>query len=158
VTFRAFRRASLVLPIPIAVLISGCSVINGDHTNLTAPSAATVALSGSWESIQSVPSATCSSFTWVVTQESGDTATGDFSAMCFGSIPVTGSAHGTISGDSLTWTAVAAAAQTSCGVTLSGTARIDQNRLQIPYAGTTCLGDVTGTEVLQHTDTTAVPH
>ena len=37
-----------------------------------------------------------------------------------------------------------------CAIAISGTATLEaNNRIRIPYSGTTCLGPVSGTEIVQ---------
>ncbi len=52
----------------------------------------------------------------------------------------------------LTWTATATAVVpgiTTCPISLSGTAQLVGDVIQIPYSGTTCMGAVSGTETLK---------
>lgn len=111
------------------------------------------ALLGSWTSSNLVPSAAaCTDFRWNVTEQSGNTASGTFSATCPGDLRVTGTASGTLAGSSVTWTAQATATVPnvgSCPITLAGTAQLDADSIRVPYSGTTCLGPVSGVEVLR---------
>jgi hypothetical protein len=87
-----------------------------------------------------------------VTQTSGNTATGTFSATCFGNVNVSGNASGSLNNNVLTWSAAATAVVpgvTNCAIALSGTAQMVGETIQIPYSGTTCLGPVSGTQTLK---------
>ena len=78
---------------------------------------------------------------------------GTFSATCMGNVQVNGSASGSINGNTITWSATATGTVPNlppCQIMLSGTATLEaNNKIRIPYAGTTCLGPVSGTEVIQ---------
>jgi len=68
------------------------------------------------------------------------------------SVQVIGTAQGTISGDQITWTATATGAAptvASCAVTLKGTGTFDGTQIRIPFTGTSCLGPVSGAEILR---------
>jgi hypothetical protein len=67
-------------------------------------------------------------------------------------IQVAGTAHGTLSGTTVTWAADATGTGPGgavCPVALTGTATFDGTQFRIPYTGTTCLGPVSGAEVLR---------
>jgi hypothetical protein len=68
---------------------------------------------------------------------------------------VSGTAQGTLSGATLNWSATALATGSGisgdCTIALSGSAAMANNEITIPYSGTTCLGPVSGTEVLKKT-------
>ena len=111
------------------------------------------ALMGNWVSASSVipSSSTCSDFTWNATEQTGTTAKGSFSATCAGALKVAGTAQGTLSGSVVAWTAngtATAPALPSCGITLAGTAELGANSIRVPYSGDTCLGKVSGVEIL----------
>jgi hypothetical protein len=78
-------------------------------------------------------------------------AMGSFSATCAGGLNVSGTAAGTLSGSTITWTAHGIATTPeipSCDISLSGTAELGVNSIRVPYTGTTCLGPVSGVEIL----------
>jgi hypothetical protein len=70
-----------------------------------------------------------------------------------GNMQVSGSATGTLSGSTINWSANATATVPgvpSCPIALSGTATLEaNNQIRIPYSGTTCLGPVSGTEIIK---------
>ena len=133
--------------------------------DLTKPSVTTTTtsaadtLAGTWATTQSLPGSSgslansCVNYSWTVTQFSGSSGSGTFAATCFGNVAVTGSASGSINGNTITWSANATGTVPnfpSCQINLSGTATLEaNNKIRIPYAGTTCLGPVSGTEVIQ---------
>ena len=137
----------------LAVAAAGCAGF--EHTSTTtSPTAAGVsALMGTWASASSVvPSAsTCSDFKWTPTEQTATTAKGSFSATCAGDLKLTGTAQGTLSGSGITWAAngsAQAASLPACAITLAGTAELGANSSRIPYSGDTCLGKVSGVEIL----------
>jgi hypothetical protein len=124
-----------------------------EHKSTLTPTATGIgALLGNWSSANVVPSAsTCSDFKWNVTQQSGNTASGTFSATCAGDLKINGTANGTLNGSTVTWNAQATGtmAGISCPITLNGTAELGVDSIRVPYSGTTCVGPVSGVEVLK---------
>src|SRR6185295_7199694 len=97
------------------------------------------ALQGSWASTAvSTAQNACTNYKWNVTSISGNSGSGTFSARCFGSLDVTGTGTGTLSGSTLVWTASGAATTlvggATCPFSLSGTATLESgNQIRIPY-------------------------
>jgi hypothetical protein len=146
-------RQCLALTLAAAVVAS--SACFNFTSTVTSPSGTATgsSLAGAWSSLPSSPSATsCTDFHWAVTQTSGNTASGTFSAICFGNAPVNGSASGSLANSVLTWTAAATATVpgfTTCSVSLSGTATLQGDTIVVPYSGTSCLGPLSGTQTLK---------
>jgi hypothetical protein len=138
----------------VAAAVSGC-VSYENKTTTTGPSSSGVAsLLGNWASLTTsvIPApSTCADFKWSPTKQTGNSAEGSFSASCAGGLKLSGTATGTLSGTVITWAANANATApdiTSCQVLLAGTAELGLDSVRIPYAGTTCLGPVSGVEIL----------
>ena len=147
-------KRSLSVVIVTAIVAAGCFKVD----TKTTPTNSASSLSGTWASIESLPGASgsllqsCTNFRWAVTEYTGTTGAGTFGATCLGNIEVTGSARGTLVGTTVNWTANATgtmAGGPSCPIALSGSATLEADRIRIPYAGTTCLGPVSGTEVIK---------
>ncbi len=135
-----------------AAAASGC--LGYERRSSTSPTVTgTAALLGNWTSSSALPSpTTCTNFRWNVTDQTGSTASGTFSATCAGNLQVAGTANATLSGSNVTWNATAAASVPnlpSCPITLTGTAEIGVDSIRVPYSGDTCLGKVIGVEVLR---------
>ena len=137
-----------------ALVASGCIGFEHESTP-TAPSASgNNSLLGSWSSSNIIPApSSCTDFKWNVTEQTPVSAKGSFSASCAGDLKVTGTAQGqfTTTG-SIAWSGQANATApglTSCNVVLAGTAELQVDSIRIPYSGDTCLGKVTGIEVLK---------
>lgn len=133
-----------------ALLASACS------SAVTAPSATNASsLLGTWASVSAAPSTagTCANFQWSVNQVSGLTGSGSFSATCFGTLQVTGTGTGTFSGTSIAWSVTGTAAGSgtpTCAIAASGSASLTSDGgIMIPYSGTTCLGPVSGTQIIK---------
>ncbi len=138
---------------------AGC--VGFDHsTTVTSPTTGTpgiAALTGSWQSVQDagniIPDPnTCTDFKWNATTQTATSASGSFSATCKG-ILFSGFANGTLSGTTVAWGANGTAAganlpQSPCPITLTGTADLGTNSIRVPYTGSTCLGPVSGVQVL----------
>jgi hypothetical protein len=138
----------------LSVAASAC-VGYENKTVTTAPSSSPLeALLGTWQSASAnvVPSpSSCTNFNWTPTQQSPTSAMGSFSATCAGGLKVAGTAAGTLNGTTINWTANAVASLPdvpSCSVSLTGTAELGVNSIRVPYSGNTCLGPVSGVEVL----------
>ena len=139
-----------------ALLSAGClEFLTQNKTSPSAPVAATVqGMGGSWTSVSpGTPAAgTCTNFHWSITEFTGTTGSGTFSATCAGDLQVTGTARGTLAGTTVNWTASAvgtAPGNVTCPITLTGTATFDGTQFRIPYTGTTCAGPISGTEILR---------
>jgi len=139
-----------------AVALAASACVGFEHKeSVTSPSSASVgALMGTWESAPAdvIPTAsTCVDFKWNATQQTSTSASGSFSATCAGGLKVQGNASGTLNGSTVTWGAngtTTAPGATSCAVTLNGTAELGVNSIRVPYSGNTCLGPVSGVQVL----------
>lgn len=155
------RSVVFVAILAAAAANAACGDLLNNLINKTsATPTASTALSGTWATTQSLPGSSgsldnsCVDFKWDVTEFSGTSGSGTFSATCLGNVHVTGSAMGNLtSSSSATWSATAtgvAPGAPTCQIAISGTATIEaSNKIRIPYSGTTCLGAVSGTEVIQ---------
>lgn len=139
----------------ISVAASGCVGYQSKST-MTGPTAAGVnAMIGNWTSATAsvIPAAaSCTDFKWNATEQTSSSARGSFSASCAGDLKVAGTATGTLNGTVVDWAANANASApgiTSCAILLSGTAELGVDSIRVPYSGTTCLGPVSGVEILK---------
>ena len=137
-----------------ALVASGCIGFEHESTP-TGPSAAgNGSLLGNWTSSNIIPSpSACTDFKWNVTEQTAISAKGSFSATCAGDLKLAGTAQGqfTTTG-SIAWSGQANATApglTSCNVSLAGTAELQVDSIRIPYSGDTCLGKVSGVEILK---------
>ncbi len=144
-------RTSGAIGLAFAFVAAACS---GYSPTTVSPSNAS-SLLGTWASVSSAPSTagTCANFQWSVSDISGLTGSGSFSATCFGTLQVTGTGTGTFSGTSIDWkvtgTATGSGAAT-CAISASGSASMQSDGgISIPYSGSTCLGPVSGTQVIR---------
>ena len=135
-----------------ALAVSGCSAYEREST-VGPSSTGTSPLLGTWSSSSALPSPTaCSDFRWNVTEQSGTSASGAFSATCPGGIAVNGTASGTLAGAVVSWAAQGTASVPnlpSCAITMTGSAELAGDSIRVPYAGDTCLGRISGVEVLR---------
>jgi hypothetical protein len=138
----------------LALAAAAASCAGFEHTSTTTtPSPAGVsALMGNWVSASSaIPSASsCSDFKWNATEQTATSAKGSFSATCAGGLKAAGTAQGTLSGSVITWSGEgdATTAGIACHVTLTGTAELGVDSIRVPYTGDTCIGKVSGVEIL----------
>jgi hypothetical protein len=127
--------------IVVAVALAAAGCVGFEHkSTVTAPTNGTAtinALMGTWASASSgvIPSpSTCVDFKWNPTEQSATSAKGSFSATCAGGLKVAGTASET--------------GGSPCAITLTGTAELGTNSIRIPYTGSTCVGPVSGVEIL----------
>src|ERR1039457_1656521 len=113
---------------------------------------------GTWQSTSVtgvIGNSTCTNFTWTVGTQTSTTLTGTFSATCTGGVTATGTASGQLIGTTIPLTVTGSASlpgvTTNCPFSLSSTALVETDDIRIPYTGTTCLGPVSGVEVLHKT-------
>ena len=145
------------LAVCFAVAASAAACIGFEQKNtVTGPSTAGIGtLIGSWSSTNILPTpSSCTDFKWKVTEQTGATAKGSFSATCANDLKLVGTAQGTIhpSGSPIEWSAEGTATApglTNCAISLKGTAEIGITTVRVPYDGKTCLGNVSGVETLK---------
>jgi hypothetical protein len=137
----------------IAAASAGCIGFEREST-LTGPSGSGIdGLVGNWTSSNIIPSpSTCTDFKWNVTEQTGNSARGSFSATCANELQLSGTAEGTLTGSIINWSATGTASAAdiaSCAISLTGTAELGVDSIRVPYSGDTCLGRVSGVETLR---------
>ena len=147
------KNVPLLLILSVAAAAAGCIGFER-KSSVTGPSATGIsALLGNWSSANLIPSPNaCTDFKWNVTEQTSTTAKGSFSASCTGDLKLSGTAQGTLSGGGISWTAQgigSAPGLPSCAISLTGTAELGLDSIRVPYTGDTCLGKVSGTEILR---------
>ena len=146
-------KRSLTLVMFAAALSTACFKVT---TSPTSANSTSKLLGGTWVSVESIPGGSltesCTNFKWAVTEHTGNTAKGTFSARCWGNADINGTAQGVLTGVNLQWTANATATIEGlppCAISLSGVATLETDRIRIPYSGTTCIGQLSGTEIVK---------
>lgn len=147
------KNVPFLLILSVAAAAAGCIGFER-KSSVTGPSATGIsALLGNWSSSSLIPSPNaCADFKWNVTEQTATTAKGSFSASCTGDLKLSGTAQGTLSGGGISWTAQgigSAPGLPSCAISLTGTAELGLDSIRVPYTGDTCLGKVSGTEILR---------
>lgn len=148
------KRLLLIVFSIAGVAAAGCTSLERE-SSLTSPSAGGInSLLGSWTSSSLIPTpSTCTDFKWNVSEQTGASAKGSFSASCPGDLKLTGNAQGSFtSASAIAWTADGNATGpglTACAIKLTGTATLGTDSIIVPYSGTTCLGPVEGIETLK---------
>jgi hypothetical protein len=152
----------------LTILAAGCEFTSKSETSPISPSQVsitpvllgTLAVSASADSLSAgsptaggtgLPDAgSCSELEFTFDKQNGDVYSGTFRAVCADGIEMTGTATGTYLDGLMTVTATgtASSAGLSCPFTLNGTARLTNDQIVIDYTGTSCLGPVSGSEVL----------
>jgi hypothetical protein len=150
------RLTALTVAIGIAVVAAAC--VETKTEGVTSPSEALAILStGSWSSSamtvsSSLDPKTCGNLEWKITSMSTTSAAGTFKATCGGGLSLEGSAEGTLNGltADLKASGTVGGAGLACAFSLTGTAVPEGlDSVRITYSGTTCLGPVSGSEVLK---------
>lgn len=107
--------------------------------NPNAPTPLATLVTDTWRSAFGSPrlptASDCTEIEWTVTQQHGSTYTGEFSATCAAGVQLDGTA--TLPGAA------------SCAFTLTGTVRLKDEATRVDYSGNTCLGSISGTELLE---------
>jgi hypothetical protein len=143
------KRTALALAAVASIATAGC--FEYERTS-TGPSTNLSELAGSWASGDLGALAnSCGNFRWNVTEYTGTTAAGSFGATCAGNLNLEGTARGELVGSVINWSAAGIASAPgvpSCAISLQGTAVLKGNTIEVPYNGNTCLGPVSGTQIL----------
>ena len=148
------NRLSLIIFFATVLAAAGCTSLER-QSSLTSPTpGGNNSLMGSWTSSTLIPTpSTCTDFKWNVSEQTGTSAKGAFSATCPGDLKLTGTAEGAFtSAAAIAWSAdgnATAPGLTSCAIKLAGTAAVGTDSIIVPYKGTTCLGPVEGIETLK---------
>ena len=151
------------LTLACALGVAGCGLLPGtsDKNNTTTPTTPTTptvsmdAFAGSWTSASaSTPATGCGNVTYTVTPVSTSSANVTFAGTCGGNISLTGSGTGTLSGNSLAWSANGLVGQGGVNCPFSftnGTAtqNATAGTITVTYSGTVCGIPVSGTETVK---------
>lgn len=143
-------RAQLCAVAALAGLAAGCVQYERRSSPITPTSAS--ALVGTWASSATGSSGACGNFRWQLTDQTGTSASGTFTATCTGGVQLDGTLTATLADSTIKWTAAGTATSPSlppCPFTLGGTAVPESDLLRVNYSGSTCLGSLSGTEVLR---------
>ena len=146
------ERSSTVLGPSTSSAASGGSSSGATGTTAAGPMVGTWVSSAGATALATPTS--CGNFQYQITSQTATTFAGTFTAACGTNITLSGNATGQINGTAVTISATGNAAQPgapTCAVSLSGTGTLEDsgNTLRIPFTGTTCLGPVSGVEVLR---------
>ena len=106
---------------------------------------------GLWTSNGTINPDACGNFKWSITELTGSTAKGSFSATCAGNVQLSGTAEGELSGSILNWRAngVAKTGVGDCSFSLNGTAQLEGSSVRVNYTANTCVGTFSGSELLK---------
>ena len=155
----AIRRLLTTTLVGVATILTlGCELTTEGGMNPNAPSELGSLFSGTFRyeastGGSSFPSASdCTELELSMTQVNETTYTGGFRAICNEGIELVGDATGILENDVLDVDATGTASLpgvASCDFTLTGTARMEGDAIRVNYTGDTCLGPISGSELLQ---------
>ena len=141
--------------VSLLTILLGACVTTEDGQSVFGPSSLASLLTGSLRSADAgspLPTTeACSDFSWTSSETVAGTYSGDFSATCANDVQLDGTATGMLVGDVLNITATGTATPSNlppCPFTMNGTARLVNGTIELVYNGTTCLGPISGTEIL----------
>jgi len=149
------RAIAVTLAVAMAATASAC--VETRHEGPTSPSeVARVLATGSWTSAATAASSAlnvgaCGNLEWKITSMTDTSASGTFKATCGGGLTLEGSAEGKLNGATadLKASGNVVGAGMNCPFSMTGTAVPEGlDKIRITYSGTTCLGPVSGSEVL----------
>ena len=152
---RHLRLVGMLGAIGLALVALAC--VETKHEGPTSPSElAKVLTTGSWTSAATAASSvlnpgSCGNLEWKISSLTDTSASGTFKATCGGGLTLEGSAEGKLNGltADLKASGTVGGAGVSCPFSLTGTAVPEGlDKIRINYNGTTCLGPVSGSEVL----------
>ena len=150
------QRLTAVIGLLLAATLA-LACVETRHEGPTSPSeVAKVLATGSWTSAATAASSalnvgSCGNLEWKITEMSDTSAAGTFKATCGGGLTLEGSAEGKLNGMTadLKANGTVSGAGTNCPFSLTGTALPEGlDKIRINYSGTTCLGPVSGSELL----------
>ena len=152
------RRWATAVVMGIGIAVTAAACVQTKYEGPTSPSdVAKVLATGSWTSAATAVSSSlnvgsCGNLEWTITSMTDTSASGTFKATCGGGLTLQGSAEGKLNGMTadLSASGTVTGAGISCPFSLTGTAVPESlDTIRINYSGTTCLGPVSGSEVLK---------
>jgi len=150
------QTTGLIVAIGLAVAAMAC--VETKHESPVSPSEVAKVLStGSWTSAATVAStalnpSSCGNLEWKIATMTTTSASGSFKATCGGGLTLEGKAEGTLSGltANLKADGTVTGAGINCPFAMTGTAVPEGlDAVRVTYNGTTCLGPVSGSELLK---------
>ena len=95
------KLAQIAVCLTVAVSAAACFGYERNSTPTPAGSGSG-SLVGNWTSSSLIPTpSSCADFKWNITEQTGNTAKGSFSATCANDLKLTGTAQGTINGSTI---------------------------------------------------------
>ena len=154
---RHLRTAGMIVTIAL-VALAAAACVETKTTGVTSPSElAAVLTAGNWSSAAMTASTSldigsCGNVEWKINTLTPTSASGTFKAACGGGLTLEGSAEGKLNGltADLSASGTVGGAGMACAFSLTGTAvPASLDSVRITYSGTTCLGPVSGSEVIR---------
>ena len=152
------RHLRLAAAVGFAILtMAAAACVETRHEGPTSPSeVAKVLATGSWTSAATAAPAglnvgSCGNVEWKITSMTDTSAAGTFKAVCGGGLTLEGNAEGKLNGMTadLKASGTVSGAGLNCPFNLTGLAVPEGlDKVRINYSGATCLGPVSGSEVL----------
>lgn len=156
--------SSLAGSAPSSTSSGSSSSSSSSSSGTTVTGGPVAAAAGSWASptIAGFPNiSACTNLQWQISSESLTSVEGTVSALCGGVVNVTANLTGQMSASdvvNLTATGQAVGLGITCQFSLTGVGHIESSdAMRLDYQGATCLGTVSGSEMLRRRTTTSSP-
>ena len=142
----------------VGLAVAAAACVETKHESPTSPTEVAKVLStGSWTSAATASTTalnpgSCGNLEWKIATMTSTSASGTFKATCGGGLTLEGSAEGTLSGltANLKADGTVTGSGINCPFALTGTAVPEGlDAVRVTYSGTTCLGPVSGSELLK---------
>jgi hypothetical protein len=108
---------------------------------------------GTWAGPAITPAAqSCGGLQWKITSQTGSQASGEFAAACADGVKLAGVVTATHSDTTIPWAATGTATKDAmtCPFNMTGTGTFQgTSNIVVNYAGTTCLGPLSGSETIK---------
>jgi hypothetical protein len=160
------HQTSVLVPTSADAVNNTPPAVSGGGNSPGAGATSTPSLVGTYVSASAAPTLpdpkTCGNFQYQIASQTPTSISGTFTGQCGGGLTISGSATGTLNGTAVTLTATGTASMPgipNCPFTLTGNGTVEDNgnTLRMPFTGQTCLGPVSGTEVMRRPQAAAAP-
>jgi len=151
------RMRTTVATMAVGIAVMAVACVETRHEGPASPSeVAKVLATGNWTSAATAASSalnigSCGNLEWKIATLTDTSASGTFKATCGGGLTLEGSAEGKLNGltADLKASGTVGGAGASCQFALTGQAVPEGlDKVRVNYSGSTCLGPVSGSEVL----------
>jgi hypothetical protein len=128
-------------------------LLDGSPTSPTESDGTVRSYLGTWSGPANAPAAqSCAGLQWNITSQSGNQASGDFTATCADGVTLAGTVTATHGETTIPWasTGIASKESATCPFNMTGTGTFQgTSNIVVSYAGTSCNGPFSGSETIK---------